>query len=171
MNTKAFLTASVFALLATVPVFAANDSGHAAPKHIPGVFVGFTHFDGATEFSYGIEYEYKFSKMWGGGIVFEKTDDAHHGAGVDVALAAIYVHPWKELRLGVGIGKETVGSYDSDDGHGHIHHHESHKEDVTRASISYDFHVGQFGVAPTLAVDFIGSETATIFGVAIVKAF
>ena len=171
MKTSVFLTSIILAILLNKTAFAANNSGDAAPKHIPGVFVGFTNFDGESEFSYGIAYEYKFSKMWGAGFVYEKTDDAHHGAGVDVVLAAVYLHPWKELRLGIGLGKETVGSYDEDDGHGHIHHHKSHKEDITRASISYDFHVGEFGVAPTLAVDFIGSERATIFGVAVVKAF
>ena len=40
-----------------------------------------------------------------------------------------------------------------------------------RASVSYDFHVGDFGIAPTLAFDFVGSQTATVFGVAIVRAF
>lgn len=171
MNKKIFLAASVLAALASTTVMASNDEGHASPKHIPGVFIGFTRANSETEFSYGIEYEYKISKQWGAGLVYEKTDDAHHGAGVDVALAAVYLHPWKELRVGLGFGKETVGSYDEDDGHGHIHHHASHKEDVIRTSLSYDFHVGEFGVAPTLAFDFVGSQTATVFGVAIVKAF
>ncbi|MGB1262883.1 MAG: hypothetical protein ACPG52_08245 [Cognaticolwellia sp.] len=171
MNNKMLVAAGVFAALTSSSVFASSDEGHATPKHIPGVFVGFTNFDGETEFSYGLEYEYKISKKWGAGVVYEKTNDAHHGAGVDVALAAVYLHPWKELRLGLGFGKETVGSYDSDDGHGHVHHHKSHKENLIRTSVSYDFHVGDFGVAPTLAFDFIDGETATIFGVAIVKAF
>lgn len=171
MNNKVLLAAGVLATLVTSSVFASSDEGHAAPKHIPGVFVGYTNANSETEFSYGLEYEYKFSKLWGAGVVFEKTDDAHHGAGVDVALAAVYLHPWKELRVGLGFGKETVGSYDEDDGHGHIHHHKSHKEDVIRTSLSYDFHVGDFGIAPTLAFDFVGSQTATVFGVAIVRAF
>lgn len=50
-------------------------------------------------------------------------------------------------------------------------HHSSHKEDVIRTSISYDFHVGGFGVAPTLALDFVDGETATVIGVAFIKAF
>ena len=126
---------------------------------------------GVKGLSSTIPNDFKFSKQWGAGVVYEKTDDAHHGAGVDVALAALYLHPWKELRLGVGFGQEKVGSYAEDDGHGHLHHHASHKEDVIRTSVSYDFHVGDFGIAPTLAFDFVGSQTATIFGVAIVRAF
>ena len=171
MSNKILLTVGILAALVTSSVFASNDEAHTAPKYIPGVFVGYTNANSETEFSYGIEYEYKLSKAWGAGVVYEKTDDAHHGAGVDVALVALYSHPWKELRIGLGFGKETVGSYDEDDGHGHSHHHKSHKEDVVRTSISYDFHVGEFGIAPTLAFDFVDGETATVFGIAIVRAF
>ena len=164
MNNKMLLVAGVFATLATSAVSASSDE---APKHIPGVFVGYTNANSETEFSYGVEYEYKFSKLWGAGVVYEKTDDAHHGAGVDVAIAAVYLHPWKELRIGLGYGKETVGSYTD---HDH-HYHSSHKEDVVRTSLSYDFHVGSYGIAPTLAFDFVDGETATVFGVAFVRGF
>lgn len=171
MNNKILLAASVLAALATSSVFASTDDSHQSPKHIPGIFVGFTHANSEIEFSYGLEYEYKISKLWGAGIVYEQTDDAHHGAGVDVALAAVYLHPWKELRVGVGFGKETVGSYtDNSDSH-HPHYHSSHKESLVRASVSYDFHVGDFGIAPTLAFDFVDGETATVFGLAFVRAF
>jgi hypothetical protein len=171
MNNKMLLAVGVLTTLITAPVFASNDEGHAEPKHIPGVFMGYTHADGESEFSYGIEYEYKFSKQWGAGLVYEKTDDAHHGAGIDITLAAVYLHPWKELRIGLGIGQEKVGSYTDNSDIDHPHYHSSHKEDVVRASLSYDFHVGNIGVAPTLAFDFVDGETATVFGVAFVKPF
>jgi hypothetical protein len=164
MKNKMLLALSVCTALTSSSAFASTDE---TPKHIPGVFVGYTTIDDETEFSYGVEYEYKFSKLWGAGIVYEKTDDAHHGAGVDITLAALYLHPWKELRVGLGYGKETVGSYTD---HDH-HYHSSYKEDVVRTSLSYDFHVGDFGIAPTLAFDFIDGETATIVGVAVVRAF
>jgi hypothetical protein len=51
------------------------------------------------------------------------------------------------------------------------HFHSSHKENLVRTSFSYDFHVGEFGIAPTLAFDFVDGETATVFGIAIVKAY
>ena len=169
MKNKTLLAASIVATLATSSAFASSTGE--MPKHIPGVFVGFTNVNSETDFSYGVEYEYKFSKLWGAGLVYEKTDDAHHGAGIDVALAALYLHPWKALRLGVGFGQEKVGSYtDNSDPH-HPHYHSSHKEDLVRTSVSYDFHVGDFGIAPTLAFDFVNGNTATIFGVAIVRAF
>lgn len=164
-STRKILLSAI--LLSTSSLVSAAGGAH----HFPGIFIGVTNAQSETEFTYGIEYEYKFDSQWGVGVVYEKTDDAHHEAGVDVALAAIYLHPWKDLRLGVGFGKETVGSYDEDDGHGHIHHHESHKEDLYRISASYDFHVGDFGIAPTIAVDFIDDEEAYVFGVAFIRPF
>jgi len=157
------LLATSLLLLTTNLSFASSGEEH----HFPGIFLGATTIDSETDFSYGFEYEYKFSKLWGAGLVYEKTDDAHHGAGVDVALASIYLHPWKELRIGAGFGQEKVGSFTD---HDH-HYHKSHEENLVRASLSYDFHIGGFGVAPTIAVDFVDGETATIIGVAFIKAF
>jgi len=154
---------AIFLLLTATTSYASSDDKH----HFPGLFVGATTFDGETEFSYGFEYEYKFSTLWGAGFVYETTADAHHGAGVDVALAAIYLHPWKELRIGAGYGQESVGTYMD---HDH-HEHGGYDEDLARLSVSYDFHLGGFGIAPTVAVDFIDGETATIVGLAFIKAF
>jgi len=79
----------------------------------------------------------------------------------------MYLHPWKQLRFELGFGKERVGRYTD-----HDHHfHASHKEDLVRVSVSYDFHVGRFGVAPTLALDSVDGEAATIAGVAFVIPF
>jgi len=101
--------------------------------HFPALFVGTTTFDGDTDFTYGLEYEYKFSHQWGVGGVVEKTNDAHHGDGTSVALVSLYLHPWQELRVGVGFGKEKVGG-----AHGH-------KASLTRVSVNYDFHLAGFG--------------------------
>jgi hypothetical protein len=156
MKNKTILTAGLLCSLAIAPAFASSNE---TVQHVPGIFVGFTDAEGETEFSYGLEYEYKFSKQWGAGIVYEKTDKAHHEDGVEVKLAAIYLHPWKNLRLGAGAGKEEIGG------------HHPHTEDLYRASVSYDFHLGDFGIAPTLAIDFVDGETATVFGIAIVRPF
>jgi len=160
------LLVSTGLLLASSQTLAAGDA-----HHLPGVFIGYTNAGSETEFTYGLEYEYKFNSNWGAGVVYEKADDAHNGAGVDVALAAIYLHPRKDLRLGVGFGKETIGSYTDNSDPDHPHFHESHDEDLIRASVSYDFHVGDFGVAPTVAVDFIDGHEAYVFGVAFVRPF
>jgi|TARA_B110000259_G_C13898912_1_gene356053 hypothetical protein len=165
---KTRFLAGFLAILATSLAFASTNE---EPKHIAGVFIGYTNAESETEFSYGVEYEYKFSRRWGAGVGYEKTNNAHHGAGVDVALVSLYLHPWKALRVGLGVGKETVGSYTDYSDSLHPHRHSRHSENLVRTSLSYDFHVGGFGIAPTLAVDFVDGETATVFGFAVVKAF
>lgn len=147
--------------LALITAFLSSTSIQAAEnaKHIPGVFVGATHVKSETEFTFGLEYEYKLNKTWGVGAVYERSNGAHHNDGVAVALASIYYHPNKNIRLGAGIGQERVGG-------GH-----PHEENLYRLSAAYDFHFQGFGVAPTVAVDFVGGDEALIFGVAFTKPF
>ncbi len=158
MFKKLVLTAG---LLAALPALAAHGEGE-EPKHIPGIFVGATHFDGDTDFSWGLEYEYKFTSNWGAGLVFEKTPDGHDGAGTELHIAEVYYHPTNEIRLGLGYGEEEV------DAHGH---HHSFDEHLWRASAAYDFHLGKFAIAPTIAVDHVDGENATVFELAFLMPF
>jgi hypothetical protein len=153
---KLSLTILLSALLLINPsdVFAADDV-----HHFPGVFVGYTNAADETLFTYGFEYEYKFTQTWGLGAVYEKIDDAHHADGVTVTVAELFYHPIKNLRFGLGIGKEKIGG------------DHPHSEDLYRLSASYDYHIGDFGLAPTLAIDFIDGENAYVLGVALVRPF
>lgn len=160
---KKILLAISLLLLSSTSSYAANTGD----KHFAGIFVGATTLDSETDFTFGVEYEYKFSDLWGAGFTLERTADSHHGGGADIALAAIYLHPWKDLKLGAGVGKEYVGTYMDDD----HHEHGGYNENVARLSASYDFHVASIGIAPTVAVDFIDGETATVIGVAFIKSF
>ncbi len=145
--------------LATALLVSTNVHAAEGVKHIPGIFLGATHVESETEFTFGFEYEYKLDNNWGIGAVYERSNDAHHNDGVAVALAAIYYHPTKSIRLGAGIGQERIGG-------GH-----PHKEDLYRVSAAYDFHLQGFGIAPTIAVDFVDDEEALVFGIAITKPF
>lgn len=142
-------------LIFLIPAAQASDE----VKHVPGIFIGTTHFDSESEFTFGIEYEYKFTNEWGAGVVYERTNDAHHGDGTAVVLASLFYHPTKNIRLGVGFGEERIGG-------GH-----PHNEDLYRISSAYDFHVEDFGIAPTVAVDFIDDEEAIVIGFAITRPF
>lgn len=142
-------------LLATSTI--ANAAGDA--KHFPGVFFGATNIDSETEFTVGLEYEYKFTPNWGAGAVYEQTPDGHKGDGVDVMVASLFYHPTKNIKFGAGFGKEKIKG------------HHPHTENLYRLSTSYDFHLGDFGIAPTLAIDFIDDNEALVFGVAIVQPF
>jgi len=155
-------TASAILLLSVMcaaPAMAASKSNH----HVVGVFLGASNIQDETDFSYGVEYEYKFNDTWGIGPVFERTADADHGRGVNVSLLSLYAHVTPSVRLGLGFGEERIGADDS---------HHSHKEDLIRVSAAYDFHFdGGFGIAPTIAVDFVDGEQAEVFGIAFTKSF
>lgn len=145
-------------LLGSGAAMAAEDGGAHYPAHIVGVFVGATDAD-TTEFTFGLEYELKFSDKFGIGAVVEHIPNAHHGDGVTVGLAALHFHPAGGLRLTAGIGEEWV----------HGDHPTSHG--LFRLGAAYDFHVGDFGVAPTINVDFVNHTEVIVFGVAVSKHF
>ena len=145
---------SVLLLITTNNVHASSEA-----HHFPGIFVGYTNANDETHFTYGLEYEYKFNHTWGVGAVYEKVDDAHHGDGVTVTVAELFYHPLSNVRLGVGVGKEKIGGA------------HPHTEDLYRLTASYEYHIGDFGLEPTLAVDFIDGEKAYVFGVALIRPF
>jgi len=142
-------------LVLSSPITLAADDAH----HFPGVFLGFTHADSEKEFTYGFEYEYKFNSDWGIGALYEKTNDAHHGDGVSVKLLQAFYHTPAHIRIGVGVGKEKIGGA------------HPHSEDLYRLSATYEYHIGDFAVEPTIAVDFIDSKKAYVFGLAFVRPF
>jgi hypothetical protein len=154
MKLVATILISVLLVINTSSAFAA-DNAH----HFPGIFIGYTNANDEIHFTYGLEYEYKFNRTWGLGAVYEKIDDAHHGDGVTVTVAELFYHPLNNLRFGLGIGKEKIGG------------EHPHSEDLYRLSASYEYHIGDFGLGPTLAVDFIDGEQAYVLGLAIVKPF
>ena len=154
MKTTLKLFATAFLLSACSSVLAAGGA-----KHLPGIFIGATHAQDESEFTYGIEYEYKLSDQLGLGALYEKTPDAHYEDGVSIKLAQLFYHPNQNIRLGIGIGKEK------------IHGSHSYTKDLYRTGVSYEIFVGDFVVAPTVAVDFIDGEKAYVLGVAFIRPF
>jgi hypothetical protein len=152
---SALLMPSSLALASSDDHHATDDHG-ADEKHIVGIFRGATrdaHND--VDETGGIEYEYKFTRQFGIGAVWEKSPDAHDEEGVSVYLASLYWHPHAGWRLGLGAGEEKV------------HGSHGHTENLVRASIAYDFHVGGFGIAPTFSVDLVDSESIEVLGVTV----
>jgi hypothetical protein len=154
MKLNSTILLSALLLINSGTVLAAGDA-----RHFPGIFLGYTNAADETHFTYGIEYEYKFNQHWGLGAIYEKVDDAHHGDGVTVTIAELFYHPVKNVRVGFGIGKEKIGGA------------HPHTEDLYRVSANYEFHVGDFGIEPTVAVDFIDGEKAYVLGLAFIKPF
>ena len=138
---------------------AADDEHHEVKKNIVGVFGGFTSVSGHTDGTFGLEYERKLTDTIGVGVIYEHTPNAHGGDGTSIYMGQVHLHPWKELRLSAGYGKEV------------IHYDGAHSEDVWRVGVAYDFHVGKIGIAPAFNLDRVNGHTAKVFGVALTKAF
>ena len=148
-------------LLCLIPFsMASNIASAAGNKHnYLGVFTGILDSGGKSENIFGIEYEYKFNAQWGVGAVYEKANDYHDGDGLTSKIAALYYHPDGNWRIGAGFGKEKVGGY------------HPHTENLTRLGVSYDFHIGDFGIAPSLNFDRVDGHTARVYGVAFLWSF
>jgi len=129
-------------------------------KHAVGFFLGAAR-DAHNDIhgTAGIEYEYKFTKQFGIGAVWEKAPDAHDKDGVSVYLASAYWHPYAGWRLGLGAGEDKV------------HGPHSHTKSLVRANVGYDFHVGGFGIAPNFSLDRVDGKNIEVFGVSFIKAF
>lgn len=152
-------TLPIVVLVVLCTVFTFDAKAKDGYQHFPGVFLGATHADSETDFTYTLEYEYKFSQHFGVGLVYEKINDAHHGDGITIKLASIYYHFGHDFRLGLGYGEEKIGGY------------HPHTENVTRVNLSYEYHFEHFSLAPSLSIDFIDGENATVFGLAFIKPF
>ena len=136
------------AMTAASMAASAADDGRGHPTHVAGVFLGGTNPDeGNTEFTFGAEYEYRFSQHLGAGLIAERTNDghdSHHDDGhghvelveedTTVALAAIHYHPTHALRATVGAGREFVEGLDD--------------ETLFRLGVAYDIELGEnFAIA------------------------
>lgn len=132
---------------------------HEENKHSIGVFTGYTHLDGSTDFSYGLEYMFEFDHNWAVSAIIEDTDGAHHGTGTRTRTANLLYSPVEKIWLGVGYGREEVLG-----DHGYTEH-------LYRVSAAYDIEFTHFKVVPTIAFEKIGDEMATVAGITLSKSF
>ncbi|MDP5215536.1 hypothetical protein ORJ66_21050 [Pseudoalteromonas tunicata] len=77
--------------------------------------------------------------------------------GVTVKVTEVFYHPFKKFRVGTGLGEEKIGGA------------HPHTEDLYRLTASYDYHIGEFGLAPTIAVDFIDGHQAYFFCATLIR--
>jgi len=118
------------------------DGEHAHPyhKHHVAAFFGNTHnHHGDDAFTVGLDYEFRFSNLFGAGAFIDLA-----GGEIDSAVAGggLFIHPWKDLRLLTAIGNE---------------HLDGHDEFLVRLGTMYDFHVGKWILTPNLNVDLLES--------------
>ena len=143
-------------LLLTGTLFASEDTHD--QKNAVGFFVGVLDGEEADGVI-GIEYEYKLSRHWGVGALYEYAPNAYEGAGVRSTMASVYFHPNHEWRINLGAGEEEIKGEHSDTGK------------IYRIGIGYDFHYGSIGVSPSFNIDRANSEISRVFGVSFTKSF
>jgi hypothetical protein len=93
-----------------------------------------------------VDYEYRLSPDFGVGAL---VDHAWGHPDATVAAAAVFVHPWRGLRLLAAPGIE----YSHGEG-----------EFLIRVGAAYEFHRGSWTVAPTVNVDFVDGDEALVYG-------
>lgn len=158
------------------PAFAEEDheageahGEHEFHRHHVSVFLGITEGEvegtagGTTEtastvdaeaLTVGLEYVYRLSRRWGVGALAD-----YAGEDLDTLVVGIPVvlHAGERLKLLVAPGIE-----DKDEGS---------SEFLVRVGAMYEFEVGGFSIAPTLDLDFVGSEQTFAYGLNFGKGF
>ena len=106
-----------------------------------------------TEASVGVDYEYRLSRVWGIGFLFDYVGG---GARASVAGIPIFLHPIGGLKLLAAPGLE---------------HHEGENEFLVRLGLGYQFDLGRWGFTPGASIDFVGSDRVYIYGLYIGRGF
>jgi len=116
-----------------------------------------------TSYTFGIEYEYRFTKTIGLGVLGEYLTPETVEFVVGVPF---FIHPFKELKL-VAAPLIVYGEE-----HQEEQTHESKKEAhlFGRIGIGYEFHAHHFSIDPIVNFDF-GKTEAFDYGVAIGYGF
>lgn len=154
-----FLGGVVLPRLPVGAATSAHQSDAALPRHLPGLFIGVTSGSGEDTFTAGLEYEYRFSPSFGLGAIYERSPQRHHSDGTAVGLVTLNWHPTAVIKLFGGGGRERV--FDK----------KSHRYTVYRIGAAYDFHVGHFALAPSIAVDFVNHQHNLVYGLSFIQPF
>jgi len=120
------------------------------------IFFGATDVAGDAGGSLGLDYEYRFAKLFGLGATLEWT-----AADLREWLAAVSFnfHVWKELKVIAAPGVEI----ETEDGSDSF---------VVRFGVEYGFDIGKkWEAAPSVNFDFTDEDTAIVIGVGFGRHF
>ena len=124
------------------------------PHFVAGVFLGVTDTSKDTAETIGAEVIYMATPRLGVGVEIEHLPDYGDGYEANVVLGLVSYAVTDQLRVIGGAGRD---------------YHHGHEKPVWRAGAAYDFHLGDFHVSPSLAVDFMEDDEATVLGVVFAK--
>ena len=169
---EGILTVTLAAITFILPTpLTAQDDHHFHHHHLALFVGGTTPLDsasgGATSFTMGADYEYRFTAVVGALVLFDHVPGDHHRDWLFGAMFA--VRPIDALRIAAGVGFELV---DTDVTSGGTTTTKTKAYFVTPVRTSYEFHVGKFTIAPTVGVDFIGeTKTNIVYGLSLGHGF
>ncbi len=145
---------------------------HAKKNHIAVFLGGTSNFDHhSTDFSVGLDYEYRLNKWLGLGLMGEAVFAASTEL---IAGVPLFFHPAKGLKLVIApIGVFTEVHIDSHEVPRSDEDHyksetlqEPHKEVHfgVRLGLGYDFHLGKLSVGPAINYD-VSNTSALVYGI------
>ena len=99
-------------------------------------------------FVIGLDYEYRFSRWIGAGLIGEAAAGSLRDG---VVAGSVFIHPWRGLLVAAGPGVEVSS-------HG--------TEYVTRVAAAYQFPIARrFSIAPEFSVDILKEHVVYVYGV------
>jgi hypothetical protein len=126
-------------------------------RHHVSVLLGGTSApsENASGFTYGLDYEYRFTERFGLGGVVERAGGAI-GATSLIALADLHITPRLVLQAGPGVVFENGERFA-----------------VGRVGAYYEFELGRYTLAPALSYDITGRgrPNDVVFGVLLGRQF
>jgi hypothetical protein len=132
-----------------------HDGEESRGKHALALFAGVTREHSENLGTLGIEYTYRINERWSVGGVIERADREENST---LVIAFVHLWPYKDLFLGVGIGRKDPGDK---------------RENTFRATIGYEFELGGgWAIAPQANLDVIeNEENEEVYGFAFGKRF
>ena len=133
----------------------AHGGGHHAHKHHVAAFFGNTHdHHGEDAFTVGLDYEFRLNNLLAIGALID-----HATGDIDstVAGAALFIHPWRDLRLLAAGANE---------------HRHSEDEFIVRVGAAYDIAVSGWTVSPIVQADLLlDGEENWVYGFGVGRGF
>lgn len=157
---KVLMTLGLFVLLLT-----SNQSFAGGGHHHCGVFVGFTNNTHLkhTDLTFGVDYEYRISGLFGAGVIGDLVLAEHTET---LVMGGLFIHPTCGLKFVIGNGLAFTEHESIVEDHGHSEvHSETESHYVLRVGTAYDFHIGDFSISPALNWDYINGHSSVAYGV------
>jgi hypothetical protein len=139
---------------------AIHQTHHSHHNHLAlfaGATTNFEHE--STDFSLGVDYEYRLSEMFGIGLFGEIVYAEHEETLIGVPFFFhIKDSPIKiVLAPGVAIAED--------------HHGDKHEEFLFRGGLGYDIHLDTFSITPTVNADVVDGDVSLVYGIALGVGF